>query len=646
MGLEQRHRRRSRRGTLGFETVKRAFILLAALATLAQASLAAPRIHTVSSLQKLTATTRGVLSPFRATPARLRAARGEWEYFQIVVTADAKPLRNLSLVSTPLATPSGAFIATNNIEIYRENFVLVSHPSGNRQLENLWWPDALIPLGLQKNLEVAPHTSEVFWVAVQAPREATPGHYGGAIDISADGEKLRSQFFTLEVENSVMPAPTLRANVAVYYDILRNWYAKHLDQPFGEQQQKQYYDFLLDYRLNAYDLPVAWDSPNTAKYLNDPRVLSVRLPPLDDPQFPVALKTLRANNALTKAYFYWIDEPSPDEYSRVRATAQRLRAIDPQMKQCVTVHPNPSLQGAVDIWCPNIGDFFGIGHLDFSMLEAERKKGNETWWYTMVEPKYPYPTWLLDDDASSVRVYGALMAKYGITGFVYSMAHGWGPKPLENLESFASTNGDGTLLYPAELVGGVGPLPSIRLMLLRDAIEDYELMRAGLKPIPTFPNGLLREKIVPKKIVISRDWARHSVPLLFDVKHDTSTLFVRFPVRTSTLEKEWCAVEIAPEDASERFRFVVTAKGNAVVEKHTREGRFRLEGFDWKFAASATDGGYEVEMQIPLSIVDNAKRFRFNALHRDGSTLRLTRAFPDAGDVTLMPFAKLDEPGA
>jgi hypothetical protein len=71
-----------------------------------------------------------------------------------------------------------------------------------------------------------------------------------------------------------------------------------------------------------------------------------------------------------------------------------------------------------------------------------------------------------------------------------------------------------------------------------------------------------------------------------------------------------------------------------------------LEGFDWKFAASATDGGYEVEMQIPLSIVDNAKRFRFNALHRDGSTLRLTRAFPDAGDVTLMPFAKLDEPGA
>jgi hypothetical protein len=46
-------------------------------------------------------------------------------------------------------------------------------------------------------------------------------------------------------------------------------------------------------------------------------------------------------------------------------------------------------------------------------------------------------------------------------------------------------------------------------------------------------------------------------------------------------------------------------------------------------------------MQIPLSIVDNKTQFRFNALRRDGSTLRVTRAFPDASDVTLMPIATL-----
>src|SRR4028119_1299244 len=122
------------------------------------------------------------------------------------------------------------------------------------------------------------------------------------------------------------------------------------------------------------------------------------------------------------------------------------------------------------------------------MLEAERKKDRETWWYTMVEPKNPYPTWLVDDDAAAVRVYGWMMARYGITGFVYSMAHGWGPKPLQNIQSFAGTNGDGTLLYPSELAGGSGPMPSIRLMLLRDAIEDYELLRV-------LKNAPLREKL-------------------------------------------------------------------------------------------------------------------------------------------------------
>jgi hypothetical protein len=135
----------------------------------------------------------------------------------------------------------------------------------------------------------------------------------------------------------------------------------------------------------------------------------------------------------------------------------------------------------VDIWCPNIGNFLGKGRLDFDALSAERNKGRETWWYTMVVPKYPYPTWLVDDNALSVRRYGGLMARHGISGFVYSMAHGWGPDPLNNIASYAGTYGDGTLVYPAELVGGHGPMPSIRLMILRDALEDYELMRKYLQ---------------------------------------------------------------------------------------------------------------------------------------------------------------------
>lgn len=700
-------------------------------------------IAPVSSLQKLTAKTRGKLEPFQSAPIQLRAARGEWECFQIVITAGREKLNGVRVVPTGLATHLAHFLSVENVQLFWENYVFVEKPSGNRRLKKLWWPDALIPIEHQPTRSIAAGHSEVLWCAIRVPPKTEAGQYFGALDIIANGQG-RTLAVTLNVEAVDLPAPTMRANVAVYYDIVRDWYAKNL-KPLNDAQfatlKKRYYEFLLDYRLNAYDIPVDWSSDEADRYLADPKVLSVRLPPLDRPDFPVAVERLKKTNTLHKAYYYWIDEPAPQRYPEVLSTTQKLHAIDARIKHCVTIHPNQSLHHAVDIWCPNIGDYFGLGYIDFKMLEAQRKRGRETWWYTMVEPKYPYPTWLLDDDASAVRVYGWMMARWNITGFVYSMAHGWGPKPLENLQSFAGTNGDGTLLYPSEIVGGTGPMPSIRLMLLRDAIEDYELLQSlddkrkakALQGIAEqqvvaqrsdrdeewqgeiFRNGLwkrlrretpsvmgepvslsvgklwiggdrgprsksLQQKQfliskpngsgdVPKRTAsISTDgtiaefaWRErsqhikttwmHSIENLSEgnvlwLTHDQTHLFVAVRAPASkVLSGEWVAVEIAPMNASEKWRFVVTAKGNTVVEKHTREGQFRIEGLDWKGATKATPKYFDVEMKIPLSIVGNPKQFRFNALRRVWDEKvgihYIVRAVPDAGDARLMPFVQL-----
>jgi hypothetical protein len=132
-----------------------------------------------------------------------------------------------------------------------------------------------------------------------------------------------------------MPPPTMRATVAVYYDVVREWYAKnwksHSDEEWAAQK-KRYYNFLLDYRINAYDLPVAWSSDEADAYLRDPRVLSVRVPPLGHEEFDVALQKLRKNNTLHKAYYYYIDEPAPERYADVRETTQKLRALEPKLK--------------------------------------------------------------------------------------------------------------------------------------------------------------------------------------------------------------------------------------------------------------------------------------------------------------------------
>jgi len=687
------------------------------------------RIEPVSSLHKMTATAPGVLERYQSTPIKLRATRGEWECFQVVVTANAEPLSQVQVALSPFSANRQKQKTEFPSQLYWENFVIVDKPSGNRRLEKLWWPDALIPTALQpKSIEA--NRAAVLWVALQVPHGTVPGRYTATVSVSAGG-KRKSLPVVLHVKPVTMPAPTLRGNVAVYYDTLRDWYAKNwrpLDDARFTQMKREYYDFLLEYRINAYDLPVGWGGEAADAYLRDPRVLSVRMPPLDNPEFAPALERLKRLGPLSKAYYYWIDEPAPERYEEVRTTTARLHAADPGLRHCVTAHPNQALADAVDIWCPNIGDFFGLWHLDAKRLQSERLRGRETWWYTMVEPKYPYPTWLLDDDALGVRSYGVLMAHTGINGFVYSMAHGWGPKPLENLQSYAGTNGDGTLLYPAEIVdpSASGPLPSIRLMLLRDAIEEYELLKllprstreqltAGLLDdrapllLPErdsqqweqfrdklflalsrrgFVPATFKPKSTPKDVdfrvgsgpslptpvkppvidgkiddVVWNDRTRfrdefrrftgapaekNSTSLWVTADQDNLYIAARASFQPITGQPpaagDWVGVDLAPLDARERWRFVMTPRGRAAVERHTREGQFAIEGLEWQHGLHVAADHYAVEMRIPLELIGDPTRFRFNVLRRLGAgeagIRYVVRAYPNAGDVTLMPVAR------
>lgn len=625
------------------------------------------KLTPVASAHKLTAAKPGELLPFQSEPVVLRAARGEWESFQLVVTAGAKPIENLRISPNGLATIGAEFIESKQMELWRENYVYVAKPSGNRELRPLYWPDALLPIEQLTRIE-AGH-SAVFWATIRVPTDAVAGDYFGELDVMADGENRRLAL-TLRVEDQTLPAPTFRASVAVYYDVLREWYGKNLNRTFTDEaweiEKRKYYEFLLDYRINAYDLPVSWSSPLTEKYLLDTRVLSVRVPPLDTPEFDIALAKLRATKTLNKAIYYWIDEPTDKaRYAQARAATARLRALG--IAHLVTAHPNDALKNSVDIWAPNVGDFFGIGGLDFDALKRERAQGRATWLYTMFEPKYPTPSWLLDDDGRNMRAYGAFWRRHGLSGFVYSMAHGWGPKPLETLPSFGDTNGDGTLIYPGEIVGVTGPLPSIRLMLLRDAIEDYELKRTNSAPVfprdkaalpafviergaPVTLDGNLTEWSANKFVQFTRDgtWESELPATKVWARRDDKFLTLAFRVQNPQVG-DWVAAEIAPVDVAktqEKWRFVATLAGKTVAEKWTRDGRFEAAMPDYKakikaFAGQPNAGFANVEMQIPLA--DLPSPFRLSALRRTQSaagTRIVTRAFNDAGDPFLMPIAK------
>lgn len=593
------------------------------------------KLTPVAALQKLTARAPGQLEPFRAAPIQLRGARGQTTDFQFVVAAGDAPIQNIKITRNGLASIISDFIAPQNLQIYRENYVFVAKPSGNRELKPKWWPDALVPLEIAPK-DLAARQSAVFWASLQIPLDAAPGDYYGELDLECDGAPRRLAL-TLNVTTQTLPAPQVRGTVALYYDVLRDWYRKN-GQKFSDlewrAQKKRYYDFLLDFGLNAYDLPVDWNDAEVENYLRNPRVLSARTPEIGAPDFQTALQKLRATGTLSKAFYYRIDEPTtPAQFDQIRQLTPQLRALG--IAHLVTAHPNESLKDAVDIWCPNLGDFFGIQHLSASDLAAQRQKGRQTWFYTMVEPKFPAPTWLLDDDAASVLAFGPLMARYGFSGFVYSMAHGWGPKPLENLQSFANTNGDGTLIYPAEIVGGVGPMPSIRLMLLRQMMQKWELGEFKL-PVALAPRG----KANPT-FEITREGAPSTVvKWRFDAKKQF--LIVHFRA-AKPQNGDYVGVELAPLDielAPEKWRFIATRKGNLRAEKWTREARFALENSGLIANIREIGDATATEMRIPLSILGNPKQLRFDALR--GTTVNGAKitiyAHSGTGDPELMPI--------
>jgi hypothetical protein len=95
----------------------------------------------------------------------------------------------------------------------------------------------------------------------------------------------------------------------------------------------------------------------------------------------------------------------------------------------------------------------------------------------------------------------------------YDMLQAWTGDPWTDVRAFAG-NGDGTLLYPGRpaALGGTHPFPveSIRLKIIRDALEDVELfaMARGAG------EGRLADRLLSRLVPTARGWERRPGPWL------------------------------------------------------------------------------------------------------------------------------------
>ncbi|MCC6446709.1 MAG: hypothetical protein IT210_25070 [Armatimonadetes bacterium] len=354
-----------------------------------------------------------------ATTVSLDAARNEYEPFQVMITALNRDLSRVEVSATDLKSAGGGIVPARHIELRLAHYILLkdavkpSSPGG-------WYPDALLPL--KGAFSVARGNHQAVWGNVYVPPRTPAGLYNGAVRVDVNGAihtvpiRLRVRDFALPVENHFGSA------FAIWPGFLADAYGLKAGSPEFRALYDRTYWFLTGYRLPPDDLPVPADSPQAARYLNDPRVTSYRIPynPNEPEAFRKRVAYLRQKGWLSKGYIYTIDEPGPEAFAECYQYGKRIDAIAPDAKWLLTAAPSPVLHGAVDIWCPD------LAYINLEDLRKRQLIGEKVWWYTCVVPPQPYPTYFINDDATSHRVMSWLQSAWNIQGVLYWAVNIWG----------------------------------------------------------------------------------------------------------------------------------------------------------------------------------------------------------------------------
>ena len=429
---------------------------------------------------------------------RLSAARREFAAFQIVLCADA----DLKGVTAKALAPVGpGRISARNITIWREHYVNTNE--GRR-------PD---PLSLLKSVDLKAGVAQPLYVEIEVPADAKAGSYEGTIQISADGAEAGQVRYHLKVRDFALP---LKPSLVTAFGIQENCIARQEkiagSGPTFEKYRKAYYEMLLAHRISAYNIPADLMTDEGTKYLSDPRMTSYVIPYSgEDAKLKALCDHLRAGGWLDKGYFYIVDEPySKDSFEQIDKHVARLKRLVPDYRLVSPYFRNPDfddkltvydmLKGKVNIWCT--ATYF---HNE-KVLDERVKAGEEVWNYVCCGPGPPYANFFVTMPAMSHRMLFWQEWKYRSSGLLYWSTTYWEPSPAgtdDPWEDMATVKwitkdlfGDGSLLYPGHKVGHYGPLPSLRLKMIRQGLQDYEYIAMAAKVSPADADRIVNSQVI------------------------------------------------------------------------------------------------------------------------------------------------------
>lgn len=430
---------------------------------------------------------------------RITAVRNEYTPFQVAISAK-RSIEGVTIVMGGLAGQGGAIdhpsermLLVETVSV-RNPSIPVSINGGQSSLFPAPWPDPLPPL---KAFHLEAGRTRAVWVDLFIPADARPGIYRGDVLVSVkDAAPIRLPI-ELDVRDIAIPStPSLRTAFgnASLPACLEKVHGVSKGSVQFNKILEEYYWFLIEHRVSPYHIPVDIFSSDARRFLDDPRVTSFVVPMKggsgkkdqvwDDTEMKRLSDRLEKTGWIEKGFVYLIDEPPPETIPDVIRLGKRIHAINPRLKYLMTPHSAHLLsdkriteEAEINIWAPLLSVM--SSPTERKLLLEEQKKGKELWWYTCVAPKWKGINYFIDDAATAPRIHPWMNCLWGNDGILYWATDNWTQvdcDPWQKTETYPTGNGDGSLLYPGRDDFN-HPVASIRLKMLREGLEDYELLR-------------------------------------------------------------------------------------------------------------------------------------------------------------------------
>lgn len=225
------------------------------LETRAPAGMAGPVAWPVNAVVKVF---RDDTPPTAARPARITAARGEYEPLQVALRSP----RALGIVTASVEGPAGTGGARlGPVSLGVVGYVPIDHktsyyssrsPAWHRKAPSSegacdgwpgWWPDPILP---RASFDLPADTTQPVWVTVAVPRDAAPGDYAGTVRFAAGGKTVAELPFTVHVWDFDLPE---EMHIKAIYDCRQAGPLWQVPGKTPEQARRDFWRFMAERRV-------------------------------------------------------------------------------------------------------------------------------------------------------------------------------------------------------------------------------------------------------------------------------------------------------------------------------------------------------------------------------------------------------------